>query len=292
MLEKPPIVGKVSRSHSVIAVVRQRRSFVSLGSFRIGVDTLTTENRKFESARDASSVRGHKLLPFLIHFLHHRPPTWLALAIGAGTGAAIGLGIGVAFGGWWLPSITLLGLVLGSITGLDLLLPRPDWAPSLEGPETERYAGPFQSVAGLLLCALIAVAAGLFFANALASVRFLRLPTGQVECWSNTQFLFGYVQRSSHTVGVHDVTLDAHGGIMFHADDGRMEFLGSVSGDRLPAIESFLDSQDAALELGGPAWITFLSPGFFLLAGILFWLTTRTLRAAIVRLTKVLRSSA
>lgn len=177
-------------------------------------------------------------------------------------------------------------MVLGSIAGLDLLLPRPDWVPSLEGPETERYAGPFQSVAGLLLCALIAVAAGLFFASASVSVRFVRQSNGQVECWNNAQFLFGYIQRSSHTVGVHDLTLDAHGGILFRTEENRTEFLGSVSGDRLSDIQAFVDSQDAALELPGPAWITFLSPGFFLLAGILFWLATRALRAAILRLTK------
>lgn len=230
-------------------------------------------------------------MPVLIQFLLHRPPTWLALTLGAGIGASTGVGIGMAFGGWWLPGLTLVGLVLGSIAGLDLLLPRPDWVPSLEGPETERYAGPFQSVAALLCCALIAVAAGLFFAKASVSVRFLRQPNGQVECWNNSQFLCGYIQRSSHTVGVHDVTLDAHGGISFHTDDHRMEFLGSVSGDRLSEIQSFLDSQDPALELAGPAWITFLSPGFFLIAGILFWLATRKLRAAILRLTNELRSS-
>lgn len=231
------------------------------------------------------------LLPFLNYFLHHRPPAWLALAIGAAIGASTGLGIGMAFGGWWRPGVALAGLVLGCIACLDLLLPRTDWIPSLEGPETERYAGPFQSVAGLLSCAFIAVAAGLFFANASVSVRFLRQPSGQVECWNNSQFLFGYLQRSSHTVGVHDITLDTHGSILFHTDDDRMEILGSISGDHLPAIQSFLDSQDAALELAGPAWITFLSPVFFLIAGMMFWLATRALRVAILRLTDALRSS-
>lgn len=251
---------------------------------------MTSEDNKPDSANGASSVRWRRLLPLLIHFLHHRPPTWLALAIGTGTGALTGMGIGLAFGGWWLPSITLMGIVLGSIAGFDLLLPRPDWVPSLEGPETERYAGPFQSVAALLFCGIIAVATGLFFANASVSVRFVRQSNGQLECWNTSQFLFGHVQRSSHTVGVHDVALDAHGGIFFRTEDGRTEFLGSVSGDRLPAIQSFLDSQDPSLDLPGPAWITFLSPGFFLIAGILFWLATRTLRAAILRLTKELRS--
>ena len=195
--------------------LRPNGTIQPLSSFRLGAVTMTSEDNKPDSANGASSVRWRRQLPLLIHFLHHRPPTWLALAIGAGTGALTGMGIGMAFGGWWLPSITLMGIVLGSIASFDLLLPRPDWVPALEGPETKRYAGPFESVAALLLCGFVAVAAGLFFANASVSVRFVRQSNGQLECWNISQFLFGHVQRSSHTVGVHDVALDAHGGIFF-----------------------------------------------------------------------------